>query len=112
MESKGGQDIEQFYVENSFSYCVPFDGAHIYDKKPEISKFGLKNFFDGGNKVVLIGGAGLGKSTSLNYLFCKYEKLYHAFALKLKIDLKDYASDISEKHHDIFACADNIFSEF
>lgn len=86
VEGKGSQDIEQFYVENLFSYCRPFDVAHIYNKDegPDKLKFGLKRFFDAGNKVVLIGGAGFGKTTSLNYLFCKYEELYHAFAVKLK----------------------------
>lgn len=113
VEGKGSQDLEQFYVENLFSYYSPFDAVHIYDngKKPTELKFGLKHFFDGGNKVVLIGGAGLGKTTSLNYLFCKYEELYHAFALKLKIDLKDYASDISDKHHKILWCLTTEFSK-
>jgi len=111
VENKGSQDINQFYVENSFSYFKPFDIAHIYDKETDEPVFGLKQFFDGGNKVVLIGGAGLGKSTSLNYLFCNYEKLYHCFALKLKINLKDYASDISDKHHDILWCLATEFSK-
>lgn len=57
----------------------------------------------------MIGGAGLGKSTSLNYIFCNYEKLYHAFALKLKINLKDYAGDISDKHRDILWCLSTEF---
>lgn len=111
VENKGSQDINQFYVENLFSYFKPFDIAHIYDKETDEPVFGLKRFFDGGNKVVLIGGAGLGKSTSLNYLFCNYEKLYNCFALKLKINLKDYASDISDKHHDILWCLTAEFSK-
>ena len=36
----------------------------------------MKDFFKIGNKIVLIGAAGLGKSTTLNYLFCNYEKMY------------------------------------
>lgn len=121
VEGKSYQDIEQFYVENQFSYCRSFNTTYIYnnddyedDDNNETHnnfKLGLKSFFDGGNRVVLIGGAGLGKSTSLNYLFCKYEELYHAFALKLKIDLKDYASDISDKHHGILWCLATEFSK-
>lgn len=110
-ENKGDQDINQFYVENSFSYFNPFGTAHIYNRGTDEPIFGLKHFFDGGNKVVLIGGAGLGKSTSLNYLFCNYEELYNCFALKLKINLKDYASDISDKHHDILWCLATEFSK-
>lgn len=111
VENKGSQDINQFYVENSFTYFRPIDMARIYDKETDDFVFGLERFFDGGNKVVLIGGAGLGKSTSLNYLFCNYESLYHSFALKLKINLKDYAGDISEKHHDILWCLATEFSK-
>lgn len=60
----------------------------------------MENFFDFGNKIVLIGGAGLGKSTTLNYLYCNYERMYEAYAVKIKIDLKEYAKEIGEKRKD------------
>lgn len=69
----------------------------------------MEDFFDYGSKIVLIGAAGLGKSTTLNYIFCKYEEMYKAFALKIKIDLKEYAHDIGEEKKDLLWC---ITSEF
>lgn len=64
----------------------------------------MESFFDFGNKIVLIGGAGLGKSTTLNYLFCNYEKMYGSYALKLKLDLKEYAEEIGKKKKSILWC--------
>ena len=64
----------------------------------------LKDFFNIGNKIVLIGAAGLGKSTTLNYLFCNYEKMYNSYCLKIKIDLKEYAKEIGENQKDLLWC--------
>lgn len=111
VESRNAQDINKFYVENTFSYFNPPDNPHVYNKVPDGPTCSLKDFFIGANKVVLIGGAGLGKSTSLNYLFCNYEKLYNSFALKLKINLKDYAGDIFDRHRDILWCLATEFSK-
>lgn len=111
VENRNAQDINKFYVENTFSYFNPPDNPHVYNKVPDGPVCSLKDFFIGANKVVLIGDAGLGKSTSLNYLFCNYEKLYNSFALKLKINLKDYAGDISDRHRDILWCLATEFSK-
>lgn len=103
-EDKAVQDLKIFYVENTFSYYSK-KYLEIFDSSSEqISKIHLSNFFDYGNKIVLIGAAGLGKSTTLNYLFCNYEDIFRCKALKLKIDLKDYAKDIVENKKDIVWC--------
>lgn len=110
-ERRKSQNINEFYVENTFSYFgKEIDRLYEYNFG-EIESIKLKNFFDFGNKIILIGGAGLGKSTTLNYLFCNYEKLYEANALKLKIDLKEYAEEIGEKKKGILWCVATEFSK-
>ena len=110
-ERKRAQDINEFYVKNTFSYYGK-DIDKLYDRIPEdIQPIQLENFFDLGNKIVLIGGAGLGKSTTLNYLFCNYEKMYGSYALKLKLDLKEYAKEITESKQSIIWCLANEFSK-
>lgn len=103
-EDKVAQDLDIFYVENIFSYYSKAFLEMYHFSSERIKELHLENFFDYGNKVVLIGAAGLGKSTTLNYLFCNYENLYGVNALKLKIDLKEYAKDIVEDKKDILWC--------
>ncbi|MBE7065134.1 MAG: hypothetical protein E7384_04905 [Ruminococcaceae bacterium] len=108
-ERRKSQNINEFYVENTFSYFgKDIDKLYEYNFE-EIEAIKLENFFDLGNKIILIGGAGLGKSTTLNYLFCNYENLCDATALKLKIDLKEYAEEIGEKKKGILWCIANEF---
>ena len=110
-ERHKSQNINEFYVENTFSYFgKEIDRLYEFNFE-EIESIKLKNFFDLGNKIILIGGAGLGKSTTLNYLFCNYEKLYAANDLKLKIDLKEYAEEIGEKKKGILWCVATEFSK-
>lgn len=110
-ERRKSQNINEFYVENTFSYFgKEIDRLYEYNFE-EIESIKLSNFFDLGNKIILIGGAGLGKSTTLNYLFCNYENLYNATALKLKIDLKEYAEEIGEKKKGVLWCIANEFSK-
>ena len=93
-ERKREQNINEFYVENTFSYYGK-EIEKLYNcGLEEIETIRLENFFDFGNKIVLIGGAGLGKSTTLNYLYCNYERMYEAYAVKIKIDLKEYAKEL------------------
>lgn len=109
-ERKKEQLINEFYVENTFSYYgKEIEKLFIYNLD-NIETIRLENFFDFGNKIVLIGGAGFGKSTSLNYLFCNYEKMYGTYALKIKIDLKEYAKDIGEKKKSLLWCIATEFS--
>ena len=104
-ENKKAQDIEKFYVRNTFSLYPTKSLENIYKHGLEsIEPIQLEDFFDYGSKIVLIGGAGLGKSTTLNYLFCKYEEMYKVYALKIKIDLKEYAHDIGENKKDLLWC--------
>lgn len=109
-ERKKEQHINEFYVENSFSYYGK-EVEKLYNcGLDEVETVKLENFFDIGNKIVLIGGAGLGKSTTLNYLFCNYEKMYGSYALKIKMDLKEYAEEIGQKKKSILWCISTEFS--
>lgn len=110
-ERKKAQTINEFYVENNFSYYGnKIEKLYDYDMD-DIESIRLRNFFDLGNRIILIGGAGLGKTTTLNYLFCNYEKLYHSNALKLKLDLKEYADEIGLKKKGILWCIANEFKK-
>lgn len=109
-ESKKAQNIEKFYVKNTFALYPTKGLENIYKfGLDSMESIQLEEFFDYGNKIVLIGAAGLGKSTTLNYIFCKYETMYKVYALKIKIDLKEYAHDIGEQKRDLLWC---ITSEF
>lgn len=109
-ESKKTQNIEKFYIKNTFSFYPTKELENIYKYGLDsIEAIQLEDFFDYGNKIVLIGAAGLGKSTTLNYMFCKYEEMYKAYALKIKMDLKEYAHDIGEDKKDLLWC---VTSEF
>lgn len=111
-ENKKAQDIDKFYVENTFSYYIPKRTQDIYrNGLGRIEPIQLKDFFNIGNKIVLIGAAGLGKSTTLNYLFCNYEKIYNSYSLKIKIDLKEYAKEIGENNKDLLWCIATEFSK-
>lgn len=110
-ERRKSQNINEFYVENTFSYFGK-GLEKIYDHCFEkIETIKLNNFFDLGNKIILIGGAGLGKTTTLNYLFCNYEKIYNAKALKIKLDLKEYVEEIAEKKQGLLWCIANEFKK-
>lgn len=110
-EDKAVQDIDEFYVKNTFSYYSQKYFDMFEHSVDEIEEIKLNNLFDCGNKIVMIGAAGLGKSTTLNYLFCNYEELYNVKGLKLKIDLKEYAKDIVEDKRDVLWCLATEFNK-
>lgn len=111
-ENKPVQDINRFYVENTFScYSKIFPQDNFYDGLNPIEDIKLKDFFKISNRIVLIGGAGLGKSTTLNYLFCNFEKMYETDPIKVKIDLKEYAKEIGENKKDLLWCISTEFSK-
>lgn len=111
-ENKKAQDINKFYVENTFSYYLTKESRDVYRNGLErIELIQLKDFFNIGNKIVLIGAAGLGKTTTLNYLFCNYEKMYNSYSVKIKIDLKEYAKEIGENKKDLLWCIATEFSK-
>lgn len=103
-ESKRTQNINDFYVENSFSYYGREFKVLEQEDRDVVRTLRLGDFFKNGNKVVLIGAAGLGKSTTLNYLFCNYERVCGAYAVKIKLDLKEWAEDVEQGKRDILGC--------
>ncbi len=110
-ENKDPQNIDDFYVKNTFSL---YSKEIIESYKSSRGKFDiiqLEEFFIYNNKVILIGGAGFGKSTTLNYIFCNYEILFGVNALKIKIDLKEYAKNIADDKRDILWCLSTEFSK-
>jgi len=107
-EGKNSLKLDDFYVQNTFSF---FDRTqeHTYKINKLESNIEINKFFTFENKIILLGGAGLGKSTSLNYIYCNYEKLFSANALKFKLDLKEYAPIIISEAKGIFGCLCNEF---
>ena len=103
-ERRADQDINTFYIPNTYSFYNVLSSGIYNNTTIGIDSIGLKDLFNFGNKVVVVGGAGLGKTTSLNYLYCKYEELYNEYPLKIKIDLRDYAEDITINKKAIISC--------
>ncbi len=96
-EGKYELDIREYYVKNTFSFYRKREPSSLENEWLDNAEpIMLKDFFEGANKIVLVGGAGYGKTTTLNFIFCEYEKLFNCFALKIKIDLNEYAKDICE----------------
>lgn len=103
VENRNAQKLNEFYVENTFTYSRI--NMNQYKQPVNLNEnLKLNEIFNYCNKIVLIGGAGLGKSTTLNYLFCNYENLYGLNPLKIKLDLKEYANDIGRDKKDILWC--------
>lgn len=103
-EGKRIQNVNDFYVENSFSYYGSEFKPSEQGEKGDETLLCLGDFFKNGNKIVLIGAAGLGKSTTLNYFYCNYEQICGAYAVKIKIDLKECAEDIGSGDKDVLGC--------
>lgn len=103
-EKKELQCLDDFYVENTFSYYNKEIKQFCNQDDDMLLNLSISNYFDYCNKIVLLGAAGLGKSTTLNYIFCNYEKLFEEKVVKIKIDLKEYAGHICEKKFCILQC--------
>lgn len=103
-EKKELQCLDDFYVENTFSYYNKEIKQFCNQDDDMLLNLSINNYFDYCNKIVLLGAAGLGKSTTLNYIFCNYEKLFEEKVVKIKIDLKEYAGHICEKKFSILEC--------
>lgn len=103
-ERKEGQEINKLYISNTFSFFNIVSAGGYNEVSFQNNSIKLKELFDFGNKIVIIGGAGYGKTTTLNYLFCNYEKIFKTYPLKIKIDLKEYAEDIYSNKCDILSC--------
>lgn len=110
-ERKKEQNISKFYIENTFSYYEEKIEKLYNNTCEKIEPIKLENFFDIGNKIILIGSAGLGKTTTLNYLYCNYEKMYDRYSLKVKLDLKEYAQEIARGKKSILWCIAKEFSQ-
>lgn len=114
-ETKGSRNIEELYVENQFLIISDLltsrlkQGALSKKRKTSYTRdstFSLLNnaseIFNFSNRIVLVGGAGYGKTTTVNYLFCKYAEIFGHDILRIKINLKDYANQLDNK--DITDC--------
>lgn len=108
-ERRAEQDINTFYIPNTFSFYDVLSSETYRNNTIGIDSIGIEKIFSFGNKVVIVGGAGFGKTTTLNYLYCNYEKIFQANPLKIKIDLKAYAEEISSSKKDILSCIANQF---
>ena len=99
------QDIEKYYVKNDFiklkEHKIEF-GTNNREQPCDLH--GIDSFFDESNRIVIIGKAGYGKSTTINYIYCKFEDIFKERLFKIKIDLKDYAKQISEDKSEILEC--------
>lgn len=106
-ERKGTYSLEQLYVKSNFYIYLTetseFEATHSINEE-EINEICINDLFKYNNKFVILGGAGFGKSTFLNYLFCNYEEIYKSSILKIKINLKDYAINIFKKNKKILDC--------
>lgn len=102
-ENRQAQKLNDYYIRNTFSFYLPIHSPYRNDESQK-AEFDLENVFDFGNKVVILGGAGFGKTTTLNYIYCNYENLFQGCTLKIKIDLKEYANDIWKDKRDILWC--------
>lgn len=104
VESRNPQKLSSLYVKNTFTYyrqdCNEFKNLDA----GKITDINLEDIFDYSNRIVLIGPAGFGKTTTLNYLFCEYENLFSAKALKIKIDLKEHAGSICDNNIMVLTC--------
>lgn len=114
-ETKDSKSIDDLYVENHFM-IIDNEITHKFNidtfaKRNEVSNerescFYLKHLselFRLSKRIVLVGGAGYGKTTTVNYLFCKYVELYGEDILRIRINLKDYVSQI-ENNKAILDC--------
>lgn len=109
-ENKKNYKLTDLYVRNIF-YMVVTDE---FVKDNEVSEEELckieeitvvyRDMFNVSNRLVILGGAGYGKSTSMDYIFCFYEKLFNENGvLKVKLDLKDLSKKI-DNDFDIETC--------
>lgn len=102
-ESRQAQKLNDYYIQNTFSILLPSHNRYNHQEQNN-TQLNIRDLFNFGNKVVVLGGAGLGKTTTLNYIYCNYEDLYQRCSFKVKIDLKEYADDICHNKKDILWC--------
>ena len=103
-ERTKARHINECYVDSTFSYLR----SNLPELFPRhvVALHGivLNQIFDLSNKIVILGGAGFGKTTSMNYMYCNYEELFGPCSIKFKIDLKSYAKEIFDNHYTILDC--------
>jgi hypothetical protein len=108
-ETNASKSIEDLYVENQFlidydslaskldQISLPKNEKQSYHQDYHYYVINASELFRFSNRIVLVGGAGYGKTTTANYLFCKYKELFGHDILRIKINLKDYANQIGDK---------------
>lgn len=114
-ETKASRSIDELYVENHFLInmdSIPEDIRNeVFKHKRKIlyenpyfwQIDSVSDIFNCSNRIVLVGGAGYGKTTTANYVFCKFNELWGQDILRIKLNLKDYVSQI-DKGVDFLDC--------
>ena len=109
-ENKKEYKLKDLYVPNDFYLDLStkfITENKIYEKEIlEIkqTKISYLNMLNISNRLVILGGAGYGKSTFLEYLFCYYDDIYgKKDILKVKLNLKDIVKKI-DNNFDIERC--------
>ncbi|MBU3175886.1 hypothetical protein KPL47_05840 [Clostridium estertheticum] len=109
-ENKKEYKLKDLYVPNDFylNLSTKFITANnVYENEIlEIkqTKILYSNMLNISNRLVILGGAGYGKSTFLEYLFCYYDDIYgKKDILKVKLNLKDIVKKI-DNNFDIERC--------
>lgn len=103
-ERRQDLNINDFYIKSTLSYNLPNDHREYSSQADKLPIIPIEKIFDISNKIVILGGAGLGKTTTLNYIYCNYEHLFQPCKLKIKIDLKQYVREICESNKDVLSC--------
>lgn len=109
-ENKKEYKLKDLYVPNDFYLDLStkfITENKVYEKEIlEIkqTKISYLNMLNISNRLVILGGAGYGKSTFLEYLFCYFDDIYgKKDILKVKLNLKDIVKKI-DNNFDIERC--------
>lgn len=109
-ENKKNYKLKDLYVPNDFylDLSAKFitenkicENEILDIKQTKISHYNILNI---SNKLVILGGAGYGKSTFLEYIFCYFDEVFgESDILKVKLNLKDIVKKI-DNNFDIERC--------
>ncbi|MBU3128489.1 NACHT domain-containing protein [Clostridium tagluense] len=109
-ENKKNYKLKDLYVPNDFYLDLStkfitenkvYENDILEIKQTKISYLNMLNI---SNRLVILGGAGYGKSTFVEYVFCYYDDIFGKNdILKVKLNLKDIVKKI-DNNFDIERC--------